>query len=54
MTLVINFGDRPTTVAGLDRELSPVIVLGDVEVAHGEVHLGPHSGLAAQTPQPPR
>jgi maltooligosyltrehalose trehalohydrolase len=53
MTLVVNFGDRPATV-GVERELSPVIVLGEVDVADVEVRLGPHSGLAAQTPQPPR
>jgi maltooligosyltrehalose trehalohydrolase len=54
MTLLVNFRDRPATVDGLTRELSPVIVLGDAEVAAGEVRLGPYSGLAAQTHQPPR
>jgi maltooligosyltrehalose trehalohydrolase len=53
-TLVVNFGDRPATVPVVERELSPVIVLGDSQVADGEVRLGPYSALAAQTPQPPR
>ena len=51
MTLVVNFSDSPTKVA-VERELVSVIELGEVEVVDGEVHLGPHSGLAAQTPQP--
>jgi maltooligosyltrehalose trehalohydrolase len=54
MTLVVNFADRPTTVPGVERELSPVLVLGEVEVAGTEVRLGPYSALAAQAPQPPR
>ena len=37
----------------LRRELVPVITVGDAKVVDGEVHLGPHSGLAAQTPLPP-
>jgi maltooligosyltrehalose trehalohydrolase len=53
-TLVVNFGDRSATVPVVGRELSPVIVLGKVEVADGKVRLGPYSALAAQTPQPPR
>ena len=51
MTLVVNFSDSPTKVP-VERELVPVIAVGDAEVDDGEVHLGPHSGLAAQTPQP--
>ena len=54
MTLAVNFANRPTTVPGIDGELSPVIVLGEVETAGTEVRLGPYSALAAQTPQPPR
>ena len=53
MSLVVNFADRPATVA-LERNLSPVLVLGEVEVADREVRLGPHSALAAQTPAPLR
>ena len=53
MTLLVNFGDRPTTV-GVERELSPVITLGEVEVSAGEVHLGPYGALAAQSPEPLR
>ena len=51
MTLVVNFSDSPTKVP-VERELVPVIAVGDAEVVDGQVHLGPHSGLAAQTPQP--
>lgn len=51
MTMVVNFSAAPTTVAAT-RELVPVITLGEVEVSDGEVRLGPHSGLAAQTPPP--
>ena len=52
MTLVVNFSDSPAKVA-VERELVPVITVGDAEVLDGEVHLGPHSGLAGQTPLPP-
>ena len=52
MTMVVNFSDSPTKVRP-ERELVPVITVGDAEVVDGEVHLGPHSGLAAQTPLPP-
>jgi maltooligosyltrehalose trehalohydrolase len=52
VSLLVNFSDSATTVA-VDRELVPVLELGEVEVSDGQVHLGPHSGLAAQTPQPP-
>src|SRR5215212_2692290 len=52
MTLVVNFSDAPTKVA-MERELVPVITLGEADVVDGAVHLGPHSGLAAGTPLPP-
>ncbi len=52
MTMVVNFSDSPAKVS-VERELVPVIAVGDAEVVDGEVHLGPHSGLAAQTLLPP-
>ena len=51
--LLVNFADRPATV-GVERELSPVITLGEVEVSDGEVRLGPYGALAAQSPAPLR
>ncbi len=54
MILVVNFADRPSTVAVGRRQLSPVIVLGEAEVAGADIRLGPHSALAAQWPLRPR
>jgi len=51
-TMVVNFSDSPTKVA-VGRELVPLITVGEADVVDGEVHLGPHSGLAAQTLLPP-
>jgi maltooligosyltrehalose trehalohydrolase len=53
MTIVVNFSDRPATVP-VERELSPVLPMGETEVTDGQVRLGPYSALAAQTPGPPR
>jgi maltooligosyltrehalose trehalohydrolase len=53
MTMVVNFADRPVSVS-VERELSPVITLGEAEVTDGQVRLGPHSAVAAHTPQPLR
>ncbi|HLL61892.1 MAG TPA: malto-oligosyltrehalose trehalohydrolase [Propionibacteriaceae bacterium] len=50
-TLVVNFADAPTKVS-VGRELVPVVTVGEADVVDGQVHLGPHSGLAAQTPLP--
>ena len=45
--MVVKFGAEPTEV---ERDLGPVLVLGEVEVTDDCVRLGPHSALAARTP----
>ena len=45
--MVVNVGAEPTEV---ERDLEPVLVLGEVEVTDDCVRLGPHSALAARTP----
>ena len=53
MTMVVNFADRPVSVS-VEQELFPIITLGEAEVTDGQVRLGPHSAVAAKTPQPLR
>ena len=50
MIMVVNFHDRSTEV-NVGREVNPVIIIGEIEVAGDVVRLGPHSALAADGTQ---
>jgi hypothetical protein len=48
--MVVNFHDHPTEV-NVGREVDPVIIIGEIEVAGDVVRLGPQSALAADATQ---
>jgi maltooligosyltrehalose trehalohydrolase len=50
MIMVVNFHDHPTEV-NVGREVDPVIIIGEIEVAGDVVRLGPQSALAADATQ---
>ncbi len=47
MVMLVNFADHPSEIAYVGA-LDAVLQIGDVELAHGAVVLGPHSALVAQ------